>query len=136
MRTLRILLVEDNALISLLLAEMLVDLGHEVCAIETTEAGAVAAAAQLRPDLMIVDAQLGEGSGLGAMATIARQDAIPHLFISGDRAGVQARNPGAVSIQKPFYEADLVRAIQHAIALPALKGPPAAAKPPPETPGA
>jgi len=34
-------------------------MGHDVCALEITEAGAVAAAAQYRPNLMIVDARLG-----------------------------------------------------------------------------
>lgn len=116
MRTLRILLVEDNVLIGRLLAEMLLELGHEVCAIEGTEVGAVAAAARFSPDLMIVDSHLGEGSGMGAVTAISRTGPIPHLFISGDGVRILALPPGTVSIQKPFYEADLVRAIQTVVA--------------------
>jgi DNA-binding response OmpR family regulator len=56
MQTLRVLVVEDDPMIGMLLAEMLEAIGHDVCAIETIEAAAVAAAARYRPDLLIVDA--------------------------------------------------------------------------------
>ena len=67
MRALRVLVVEDNAIIGMLLAEVLAGMGHDVCAIEATEADAVTAAARCRPDLMIVDVQLGDGSGAFAI---------------------------------------------------------------------
>jgi len=44
MRALRVLVVEDNAIIGMLLAEVLAGMGHDVCAIEATEADAVTAA--------------------------------------------------------------------------------------------
>jgi CheY-like chemotaxis protein len=56
MKALRILVVEDDAMIAMLLADMFAAMGHDVCAIERTEAGAVAAATLCKPDLMIVDA--------------------------------------------------------------------------------
>lgn len=113
MKALRVLVVEDDAVIGMLLAEMLVGLGHDVCAIEATEADAVTAAAHHRPDLMIVDAQLGEGSGVSAVEEILRTGPVPHVFISGAR--VQAPRPGAVVLQKPFLEGDLLRAMQRAL---------------------
>ena len=115
MKVLRILVVEDDAMIAMLLAEMFAATGHDVCAIEATEAGAVAAAAQCRPDLMIVDARLGDGSGVSAMEEILRTGFVPHVFISGDISTVRALKPDAVAIQKPFDEFDLVRAIQRAL---------------------
>jgi CheY-like chemotaxis protein len=39
MKALRVLVVEDNAIIGMLLAEMLAEMGHDVCGLETTEAG-------------------------------------------------------------------------------------------------
>ena len=63
-KALRILVVEDGALIAMLYADLLVEMGHVVCAIETTEAGAVAAAARHKPDLMIVGSGLRDGSGI------------------------------------------------------------------------
>ena len=63
MRPLRVLLVEDEVLIAILFAEVLEEMGHNVCAIESTEADAVAAAAKLIADLIIADAKLRKGSG-------------------------------------------------------------------------
>jgi two-component system, response regulator PdtaR len=115
MTALRVLVVEDDALIGMLLAEMLEEMGHEVCAIEATEADAVTAAVRCRPDLMIVDAQLGDGSGVSAVEKIGRTGSVPHLFVSGDISRIGALRPGAVVIQKPFREAELARAIQRAL---------------------
>jgi two-component system, response regulator PdtaR len=43
MKTIRILVVEDDPMLGDLLAEMLQTMGHEVCGVETTEADAVTA---------------------------------------------------------------------------------------------
>jgi N-hydroxyarylamine O-acetyltransferase len=114
MKALRILVVEDDVMIGMLLAEMLKEMGHDVCAIEATEADAVTAAVRCRPDL-IVDAWLGDGSGVAAVEKIRSTGSIPHLFVSGDISRVKALRPGAVVVQKPFREADLARAIQRAL---------------------
>jgi DNA-binding response OmpR family regulator len=103
-----------------LIAEMLEDKGYGVCAVEATEAGAVDAAARCRPDLMIVDARLGEGSGVSAVEEILRSRFVPHLFITGNRASVVALKPAAIVLQKPFNEAELMLAIQRVLAVPAV----------------
>ena len=115
MPALRILVVEDEAIVAMLFADLLVAMGHEVCAIEATEAGAIAAAVRCRPDLMIVDAHLLEGSGASAIAAILRAGFVPHVFISGDPLGAQPRTLGSVVLQKPFRESDLVRAMESAL---------------------
>ena len=84
MPALRILLVEDEAIVAMLFADLLVAMGHEVCAIEATEAGAVTAAVRCRPDLMIVDVHLMDGNGASAVAAILRAGFVPHVFVSGD----------------------------------------------------
>jgi len=109
----RVLLVEDDAMIGPLLAETLTGLGYEVCGIEATEAGAVEAVARHRPDLMIVDVNLAEGTGTAAMERITRAAPVPHLFMSGRTQ--QAAMPGEVLLSKPFREADLLRAIERAL---------------------
>jgi CheY-like chemotaxis protein len=109
----RVLLVEDDALIGPLLAETLIGLGYEVCGIEATEAGAVAAAARHRPDLMIVDMNLADGSGIAAVERITRTGPVPHVFMSGH--AWQDVMPGRVLLTKPFREADLIRAIGRAL---------------------
>ena len=111
----RVLVVEDDALIGMLYADLLNEMGHTVCAIKASEADAVAAAHLYRPDLMIVDAGLGKGSGVAAVSQILRFGFVPHVFISGDTASVRAIRPDAVVMEKPFRDADLARAIQRAL---------------------
>jgi DNA-binding response OmpR family regulator len=114
-RALRILVLEDDPTIGMLLAEMLQLLGHVVCAIEATEGDAVTAAAQHRPDLMIVDARLGGGSGVSAVEQILRTGFVPHLFMTGNISRVKALSPHAVLLQKPFHKDELPPAIQRAL---------------------
>jgi CheY-like chemotaxis protein len=96
MKALRVLVVKDDALIGMLFADVLAEMGHEVCAIEANEANAV-------------------GSGISAVEKIRRTGFVPHVFVSGDVSSVRARRPDAVVIQKPFREPELARAIQRAL---------------------
>lgn len=112
----RVLVVEDDAIIAMMYAELLGEMGHAVCAIETTEAGAVAAANRHKPDLMIVDAGLRDGDGVAAVTEILRSGFVPHLFVTGDPTAVLKARLGAVILQKPFRDPELARAIQRALA--------------------
>jgi CheY-like chemotaxis protein len=112
---LRILVVEDNAIIGMLLAEMLRTMGHDVCAVARTEQDGVAAALRLEPDLMVVDARLaGVGSGIVVVEAVRRVRHIPHVFMSG--APVDTGTLGGPVLDKPFRESDLVRVIAIAMA--------------------
>ncbi len=102
-------------MIAMLLGELLAAMGHEVCGIVGDEAGAVASAAVHKPDLMIVAAALGVGSGVRAVDTVISIGPSPHLFTSGDALAVRRQKPGAMVLQKPYNEADLAAAIRHAI---------------------
>jgi two-component system, response regulator PdtaR len=116
MKALRVLVVEDDAMIGMLLADMLKQMGHGICAVEATEADAVSAAVRCRPDLVIADARLGEGSGISAVEEMLRIRPVPYMFVSGDStASIKARKPDAVVVQKPFHEADLAKAIQRVL---------------------
>ena len=116
MNTLRVLVVEDDAMIAMLLAEILTELGHTACAVAATEADAVAAAVRDQPDLMIVDAGLREGDGVSAVERILLAGFVPHIFVTGDPWRVQALCPGAIVLKKPFFEPELVQAIERALA--------------------
>jgi CheY-like chemotaxis protein len=111
----RVLIVEDDAMIGLLLTEILAGMGHEVCATAATEADALAAAIRYRPELMIVDGRLGQGSGVSAVEEILRAGSLPHIFLSGDPEKIKARRPAAVVVRKPFRQIELVRAIERAL---------------------
>lgn len=115
----RILVVEDEAIIAELLSDVLIGMGYDVCAIAMTQEDAVCAAEQCRPDIMIVDVRLGNGSGLVAVDEILQVRYVPHVFVSADISTVRAQRPRSIAMQKPYRESDLSRAIQHSLAAPA-----------------
>ncbi len=115
MGALRVLIIEDETLIALLFEVLLTELGHEVCATERTEAGAIAAAARWKPELIIADIRLHEGSGITAVNAILSAGFVPHIFVSGDVLDKKYLNPAAGVLQKPFQETQLVQAIKRAI---------------------
>jgi two-component system, response regulator PdtaR len=111
---LKVLIVEDEAMIAMLYAEVLAGLGHETSTIARTEEAAVEAARSFSPDLMIVDHHLHEGSGIAAVKRILAERFIPHIFVSGAPTCGHGQKP--VCLQKPFNEAQLVVAIEAALA--------------------
>jgi DNA-binding response OmpR family regulator len=115
MSPLNILVVEDDPMIGPLLAEILEDLGHTVCAVEVDAASAVAAAARFHPDLMIVDVGLGEISGIAAVRAILREGFVPHIFVTGHLIRNLPLGPDAVLLQKPYRGSDIVAAIARAV---------------------
>ena len=121
MNPLCILVVEDDPMIGPLLAEILEDLGHFVCAVEVDAAKAVAAAARFHPDLMIVDVGLGEVSGVAAVREILRGGFVPHVFVTGDLVRNLSLGPDAVLLQKPYRGSDIVAAIARAVGRPARR---------------
>ena len=112
---LRVLVVEDETILAMLVADLLAEMGHEVCAIEATEAGAISAAVRCRPDLMIVDMHLTDGSGATAVEAILRAEFVPHVFVSGDSHCRATAVSSSVVLQKPFRESDIVRSIATAL---------------------
>jgi DNA-binding response OmpR family regulator len=111
-----VLVVEDDALLGMLLAELLASMGHDVCATAATEAEALIAAIRYRPDLMIVDAGLGRASRVSAVEEILRAGPLAHVFVTGDADRVRRRKPDAIVVRKPFREAELANAIDLALA--------------------
>jgi DNA-binding response OmpR family regulator len=114
MAALNVLVVEDDAMIGMLLAEMLEAVGYRVCAIAATEDDAVADARRCKPGLMIVDEQLREGSGSSAVQRILLAGPVPCVFISG--ASVHSGRSARKVLRKPFAERDLISAIKEVVA--------------------
>ena len=112
----RALIIEDDQPTAQLLAFMLETMDIEVCGNEATEAGAIQAAAKYRPDLMIVDINLSDGTGIGAVNEILTHGYIPHVFVSADLSQLRATNPNAIMLSKPYAYEQMVAAIHRAIA--------------------
>ncbi len=117
MTALRILIAEDNAMIAMFLSDLLEVLGHGVCAVTETQAATVTAALLHRPDLMIVDEGLRDGSGIAAVQEVEMTLPVAHIFATGDCYRVQRARPDAIVLQKPFNAPALVRAIERATKL-------------------
>ncbi len=112
----RILVVEDEPLIAMFLREFLELIGHDVCAVATTEDEAVAATGKWHPTLLIIDEHLKEGSGLAAMKRIEYTGVIPHIFVSGDVKRIHDLRPGSEVLRKPYTPDDLEQAINRTMA--------------------
>jgi two-component system, response regulator PdtaR len=116
-KMLRVLIVEDEAVLSLLLEATIEALGHSICGVSATESDAVAQAELSQPDLMIVDAGLADGNGISAVETITKTRLVPHIFMTGNKARVHALRPDSIILEKPYFTSDLVRAIDQAMAV-------------------
>lgn len=112
----RVLIVDDDPMICLLLGEMIEQIGHGVCGSASSAAAALGLAAMHRPDLLIIDAALGEDSGLDTVAKITETSFIPHIYITGNIQRLRNLKPDALALEKPFKEAALAMAIQLALA--------------------
>ena len=116
----KILIVEDEELISLDMKAILEDMGIAVTGIARGVDDALAAIGRDQPHLVLLDISLdGEFEGLELARTIDRRWGIPVLFISGhlgDKAvkGVDELNTLGY-IVKPFYPINLREAVESAI---------------------
>lgn len=108
----RVLIIEDEAVIAMDLSDLITAAGHEVCAMETTASGAVAAAKRERPDLVLADIQLADNSsGIDAVKEILASFNVPVIFITAFPARLLTgeRPEPTFLITKP-YSPDMVRA--------------------------
>lgn len=81
----KVLIVEDELIISLLIEEMVKSLGHEVMDKVVTGEEAVNLALEQKPDLILMDIRLrGEMDGIEAMAKIKQKANIPVIYITGN----------------------------------------------------
>lgn len=99
-----ILLVEDEVLIRLMLAEELRDAGHQV--IEASDADeAVIILEAIRPDLIISDVRMpGSIDGLGLLALVRNSlPDLPVIITSAHLDPAQAQSQGATAfVPKPY----------------------------------
>lgn len=112
----RVLVVEDESMIRMLLEGMLTDLGHTVAA----EAGgideAVALAKKETFDVAVLDVNLN-GHPVTPVVEILVERGVPFIFASGyGQRGVPEAYRAIPTLQKPFQADALARAIETAIA--------------------
>jgi CheY-like chemotaxis protein len=80
-----ILIVEDELLLSLVIEQMIIRLGHNVLDKVSTGEEAVEKALMLKPDLILMDVRLaGKIDGIEAMEQISTLADIPVIYVSGN----------------------------------------------------
>ena len=114
----KILTVEDEALVRLLIVETLVDAGHTVLEAPDGESALTVVRETLDLDLIVTDVRMSKMDGF-SLAQFAREivPSLPVLFMTGYMgADVPAKLPGAKVLQKPFDPDDLLAAIDTMLA--------------------
>jgi DNA-binding response OmpR family regulator len=112
---LRVLIVEDEALISMLIESTVRDLGHEAagCAYSVSDALALMDETPDPIDAAMLDVNLG-GKLVFPVAEVLSERGIPFAFLTGYGAsGVPEQFAGALVMQKPFSEDDLAFALRN-----------------------
>ena len=116
---LRVLVVEDEALIRMDLAEMLTEEGYVVAGEAGDGEQALELARRLHPDLVIMDIKMPKVDGITAAAAIVEERIAPVVMLTAfsQRDLIeQARDAGAMAyLVKPFARHELVPAIELAV---------------------
>ncbi|KTE28173.1 MULTISPECIES: response regulator [unclassified Sphingopyxis] len=114
----RILIIEDEPIIAMDIEMIVRDLGHDVVAVATTHAEAVAEAQKHQPGLVLADIQLADNSsGIEAVQEILQDVKLPVIFITAfpERLLTGDRPEPAFLLTKPYQPATLRAAISQVL---------------------
>jgi DNA-binding NtrC family response regulator len=114
-RLVSVLLVEDETLIRMMIAEMIEELGHSVAGEASNIADAVRLANTATFEFAILDINLA-GSKIDPVAEIVSRRGVPFIFASGyGAAGVPSSFRDRAVLQKPFLIERLGEVIEAAL---------------------
>lgn len=107
----RILIVEDDALIAMLLEDMLMDLGHVIAGTAARLPQALEMVESLEFDAAILDLSLAGQNSYPVADALGRKD-LPYLFATGYGAGaIDAAYADRQTLKKPYQMEDLEKAL-------------------------
>lgn len=111
----RVLVVEDEMIVAMLIEDILADMGAEVVGPASRNAQALELLAEGPVDAAVLDVNLGSETTLPTAREL-RARGIPFAFATGyGAAGVPAEFEGQPFLPKPFREADLREALARAL---------------------
>ncbi|MAQ83325.1 MAG: response regulator [Maritimibacter sp.] len=115
----RVMVIEDEAIIAMDLQDIVAEMGHAITGVARTASAAVNLAGKEKPDLILSDIQLADGSsGIDAVNEIlAAASDIPVIFITAfpERLLTGERPEPAFVITKPYSEEQVRSAISQAM---------------------
>jgi DNA-directed RNA polymerase specialized sigma24 family protein/CheY-like chemotaxis protein len=114
----RVLIIEDEPIISLDLQSIVREMGHSVAAIATTRDEAVRAARKTEPGLVLADIKLADGSsGIDAVRQILSEVQVPIVFITAypERLLTGERPEPTFLVTKPFVPETVRVAVSQAL---------------------
>jgi AmiR/NasT family two-component response regulator len=115
MESLKILIADDETLITMSLSTMLQNIGHRMIARARTGQEAVEKAKELSPDLILMDIKMEDMDGLEASRQILAQQPVPIIILTAYSQVDLIEKADAVGVSgylvKPVSENDLLPAI-------------------------
>jgi CheY-like chemotaxis protein len=115
----KILVVEDEMMVAMLIEDMLGDLGCETVGPVGRLEEALSMAEQCSVDAAVLDVNLN-GRETYPVAEALQRRGIPFIFATGyGAAGLSQRFRDAPTLQKPFQERELARLLAEALEQPA-----------------
>lgn len=115
----RVMVIEDESVIAMDLEGIVEMMGHDVTGVATTADQAVQMGKQTRPDLILADIQLADGSsGIDAvLALLAEFGDLPVIFVTAfpERLLTGDRPEPAFLIAKPYTPAQVMSAVSQAM---------------------
>ena len=111
LKGLRVLVVEDEMMVSMLIEDMLDELGCAIVGPASRIDEATTLAREADMDCAVLDVNLG-GQPIFPLADMLRERGVPFAFATGyGDAGLRDVDRGAPVLQKPFREGDLARVL-------------------------
>jgi CheY-like chemotaxis protein len=122
----RVMVIEDEMIIAMDLKGIVQSMGHEVTGVARTHTAAIDLAGKHRPDLILADIQLADGSsGVDAVNELLRDmGEIPVIFITAfpERLLTGERPEPAFLISKPYSEEQVRSAVSQAMFFASTEG--------------
>jgi CheY-like chemotaxis protein/DNA-directed RNA polymerase specialized sigma24 family protein len=122
----KVMVIEDEMIIAMDLKGIVQSMGHDVTGVARTHDAAIELAGKTRPDLILADIQLADGSsGIDAVNELLREMGdIPVIFITAfpERLLTGDRPEPAFLISKPYSEEQVRSAVSQAMFFASTEG--------------
>lgn len=111
----RVLVAEDNKVVSLMIQKSLAKLGHELAGVAESGREAVRMALRLEPDVILMDIEMPELNGLDATWEIQHRQPVPVVVLTAFEDGELIEKAGKVGVSAYLIKPPRTKEIERAI---------------------